>query len=301
MKKYVIAYTRISCDDEGESIANQRMIIYDFMCKIKEENKSIIDIIDNGYSGSNIYRPGLQRIIQMINKGQVESIYVKDISRLCRNYIDLGTLINMCRLKKVSIISVADNCDITYITKINFRQGQKDGWQFEYYQDASTSIDFKGLCADFYSKDISIKTKSALDVRKNNGIYAIANVPYGYRKRRNNIEVHKEEASVVKKVFNEYLNSKSISKVIKYLFNSNIYPQKSKSKYWSYSTIKQMLSNEFYVGTMVFNKTRRQSWESNKRESNAEVKRIEKHHESIIAKDIYEQVTQIIKVKKDIH
>ena len=164
--------------------------------------------------------------------------------------------------------------------------------------------DMKGLLADMYSKDISMKVKSSLDVRKANGIYAIALVPFGYKKEEGKICIVKEEAKIVQCIFDEFENKKSISSVKHYLDEKGVFTPKEynnirknidneEKKLWSYATINKILLNEFYIGTMVYNKTLRKNWASRYREKSGLEKKVYNHHLAIIAREQYYRVKNI--------
>lgn len=294
----IYIYCRVSnTKEKSNSIGNQLRIIYKYI----NDNSlygEMQEIIDEGYSGTNLNRPGIKSILEYIVKikGNIEKynkeknmLIVKDISRLSRNYIDTGIMMKKFNENNVIFISVNDN----YILKPLINNSYD-----------SVYFDIQGLMADFYSKDISIKVKTVLEARKEKGYNAIPNVPYGYRKVHGEIKVHNKEAEVVRKIYRMYIEGKKIKEICCILDKENILtPMESKMKKesvhmsnWAYSSVKNILTNEFYIGTMKYNKTYRMSWDSLKREKNSEerIRKIKEHHIAIIDKKMYNQVREIM-------
>ena len=165
----VAIYLRLSKEDEdmqdeSNSIANQRLLLKGYVeenfgqCEWKE-------FVDDGFSGTNLRRPGIAELLERAKDGRVNCVIVKDFSRFSRDYIELGSYLEQIfPFLGVRFISVNDKYDSAG------RLGNT--------MELDTS--FKGLLYDLYSKDLSVKVKSSLHSRKEEGQYAIGNVPFGY-------------------------------------------------------------------------------------------------------------------------
>lgn len=293
VERKIIGYARVSV--ANKNIKNQETLIEEYVLNnyIRQYIDKCYEMVeDNGYSGSNMNRPGIQYIRELMRVRKVKCIVVKDISRISRNYIELAMFIKECEKTMTKVWCIVDTMDITSIdNEVQLDIGR----------------DIKALLADFYSKDISLKTKSALDVRKKEGKYAIGRVPYGYRKRDGILCIEESEARIVRHIYKMAEIGYSISEIGKILDIKGINtPRKSMEdrksivnesnrkdsnrKLWSYSSLKKILSNEAYIGNMVYNRTERINWETSKRRETKEVKRYINHHKPIITKEVYDSV-----------
>ena len=151
MQKYVIAlYIRLSVEDykyDSLSIENQLLVLNEYAAAMPEYlNAEILEFIDNGYSGTNFERPQVQKLIEMVRANRIDCIIVKDFSRFGRNSIETGYFIErVFPLFHTRFISISDDFDTN-----NFK-GDTGGMD----------IAFKYLISEYYSRDMSIKTKSA--------------------------------------------------------------------------------------------------------------------------------------------
>lgn len=190
-KYYVAGYLRLSKEDgdkeESDSIGSQRSIIE---TKIRElgENFELFDLyIDDGYTGLNTDRPSFQRMLKDIEKGVINAVITKDLSRLSRNSFEANYYIEIYFLERnIRYISILDNVD-TYMKSSN-----------------NDMIQFKTLINDWYSKDISRKVRSGVWARKEKGLYLGAKAPYGYSKakeNKNKLVINNEQSKVIKKNF----------------------------------------------------------------------------------------------------
>lgn len=272
---HIIIYSRISVDDKSYTIENQlkmcRRYIKDNICESDKNMNwnnriTVEEVSDKGYSGGNMDRPGIRIIEEYLMNKKIDMLIVKDLSRLGRNYIDVGRFINKLYVNNVKLIVL--NKDI--------------------------NDDISILLADFYSKDISIKTKSVLDMKKRKGVYSLPKVPYGYRKSDKDkfkIEIYEPEAKYVRMIFDRYKEGYSISEIVALLNNrecelssgDNNKSHILEKKIWNYHRVYRILHNEFYNGTMIYGKTSGHIWEGKKRKNihRSQWKRIENHHKKI--------------------
>lgn len=172
-------YVRLSKEDgdvatagkrESNSISNQKDLIKNFL-KDKKDIVVVSERVDDGYSGSNFERPAFQMMLEDIKKGIVDCVVVKDLSRFGREYIDAGKYIErLFPALGVRFIAVNDHYDSL--------EGKS--------QADEIVIPFKNLINDAYCRDISIKIRSHLEVKRKNGEYIGAFTPYGYQKDSDN-------------------------------------------------------------------------------------------------------------------
>ena len=161
MRNYVIAlYIRLSVEDfktESLSIPNQKLILHEKAMSLPEwDNSEILEFIDNGHTGTNFERPAVQELLTMVQAGKINCIIVKDLSRFGRNSIETGYFIErVFPLYHTRFISVSDDFDTA-----NFK-GDTGG----------IDIAFKYLISECYSRDMSMKTKSAKYAKMRRGEY----------------------------------------------------------------------------------------------------------------------------------
>lgn len=255
-------YVRLSKEDalssqgkkaESNSISNQKQLILDFV-----RDKADINIVsireDDGYTGTDYERPDFQRMMDDIKAGIVNCVIVKDLSRFGREYINAGKYIDrLFPYYGVRLIAINDGIDT--ITK-----SSSDDF----------SIMIKNLMNDNYCRDISIKIRSQLQVKRKNGEFIGAFAPYGYQKSdedKNLLLVDAYPAGIVQDIFRwklegmnqdaiakkltgqgvlspmEYKRSKGLS--YKTMFKTN--PQAK----WSAVAVRRILTNPVYVGTLI--------------------------------------------------
>lgn len=256
-------YVRLSKEDgdvanaakaESNSISNQKNLIRDFL-KDKEDIVVVSERVDDGYSGSNFERPAFKLMLEDIKKGIVDCVVVKDLSRFGREYIDSGRYIErLFPALGVRFIAINDNYD------------SLDGKD----QADEIIIPFKNLINDAYCRDISVKIRSHLEVKRRNGEFIGAFAPYGYQKAendRNTLVIDPVAAGVVKDIFRMKLHGLSQDAIANKLNEAGIlspmeYKSETGSNYrtsfktsekavWSSVTVRRILENELYIGNLV--------------------------------------------------
>ena len=248
-------YTRISKDDrdrdESNSIKTQRDLIYDFARKNPDIN--IINVVaDDGATGANFDRNAFKDMIKHIESGTVNCVIVKDFSRLGRDHIETGKYIERYFVsKKVRFISINDCYD-------SFHADMKDG-------NNSLIVPFKNIINEATLEDISIKTKSQLAIKRNNGEFIGNYTVYGYKKSSDKKIIVDEYASeIVKTIYEhkltgyneqqiaEMLNAKGILSPAEYKKASgqayNTPFARNGKSLWSVKAIKRILTNRVYIG-----------------------------------------------------
>jgi len=301
----VAGYFRLSREDgdndESDSIKNQRDLVTYYLKK--ESNlKSIDYYIDDGYSGTSFKRPSFKRMVNDIMNGKINTIIIKDLSRLGRNYIEVGKYLEeIFPSYNVRIISVNDNVD-----------SYKDPKSLN-----NVLVAFKNLLNDEYARDISIKVRSSYNTKAKNGEFVGGTTPYGYKKDPNDIHhliIDDDEVDVVKLIFQKALEGEGKIKICKYLNNNNILcrkelqrrkkrnlsliPEEEEIVYrWSTSTIGRLLANESYIGNVVQNKSSTMSYKVHKVicKPKEEWIVVKNKHEAIIEKEVFDKVQELTK------
>ena len=312
MEKWkVAAYVRLSSDDgdkaESNSITNQKSLINLFL-KNNADLKLKDFYIDDGFTGTDFNRPDFQRLLNDIKNGKINAVLVKDLSRLGRNYIEVGNYLEQIfPLYNIRFIAINDNVD-------SFKDPNSVN---------NVIVPFKNLMNDEYARDISNKVRSVLDTKKVNGEFIGSLAPYGYI--RNPRDPHKlivdrDSAKIVKKIFRMILNGYSKSEIADELNGLGVLPPrlyqigdkkykfaiKESMRLWDRFKIDGILKNRVYIGDLVQSKRRTISHKIHKTIHSAEEDLIivYNHHESIVSNDEFEQVQDIIfnrdkKVHKD--
>lgn len=163
-------YLRLSKEDgdktESDSIGNQRDLIYHFL-KDKSEIQVVSERIDDGYSGVNFDRPAVKKMIEDAENGVINCIVVKDLSRFGRNFVEVGKYIDQVfPALGIRVISINENFD-----SINGRS-----------QSDNILLPFLSLINDAYLRDISIKVRSQLEIKRKKGDFIGSFAVYGYFK-----------------------------------------------------------------------------------------------------------------------
>ena len=297
----VAIYIRLSVEDgdkvESNSVSNQRMLLNDFLGDNTEFN--LYDYyVDDGYSGTDFERPEFKRMLKDMNEKKFNTIIVKDLSRLGRNYIEVGNYIErIFPLFNIRFIAVNDGID-----------SYKDPKSIN-----NVIVPFKNLLNDEYCRDISNKIRSVLDVKKRRGEYVSALAPYGYIKdpeNKHHLIIDEESANVVKMIFKmslegygrytiaHKLNELGILnpygyKMIVLKKKKGIKKDDDKCKFaWDMTVIKNILADQTYCGDTVQNKGKLISYKIHKRIKNPKSEWIivENTHEPIIDRKVFERV-----------
>lgn len=198
------AYLRLSKEDgnkaESNSIKNQRDLILDFVSK-RPDIQLIDEFIDDGYSGISFERPAFQKMINEIESGKINCIIVKDLSRFGRNFIEAGRYIEQVFPQYgVRFIAINDHIDSAS----------------ECSESESILTPFKNLINDAYSRDISIKVRSQLEIKRKKGDFIGSFAAYGYVKDPNDhhkLVVDDFAASVVRDIFSWKMDGASQQRI----------------------------------------------------------------------------------------
>ena len=251
-------YVRLSKEDgdkeESDSIVNQKDLIRAFLAD-KPDIHICAECVDDGYSGANFDRPSFKRMIRDIEAGRIDCVVVKDLSRFGRNFVEAGRYIDQIfPALGIRFIAVNDNYD-----SINGRTSSD-----------KILIPFKNLINDAYCRDISIKVRSQLEIKRKKGDFIGSFAVYGYWKDpsdRHKLVVDEYAAAVIRDIFRWKLEGASQQRIADRLngrgelspmeykrfcglqYKSGFHV-KPKAK-WTAVAIGRILRNEFYVGTLV--------------------------------------------------
>ena len=295
----IAVYMRLSKTDEtvreeSNSISMQRILIRKYIASHFAECE-VMEYQDDGFSGTNFNRPGVQRLLEDARNEKFDCVVVKDFSRFGRDYMEVGAYLEQIfPFLGIRFISINDHYD----------SGSSQG------NTADLDVNFKNLLYDLYSKDLSQKVKTSLRARKEGGQYVSGNAPFGYEKApddRHMLVICEDEAAVVRKIFSLALQGMTSSQTARKLNLENIpTPVEFKIKkgktsrkpkgdkfYWSSSTVCSILRNPVYAGDVEYGKTEReQVGGRNVLKARAEWKVIRNHHAPVIAREDFEKVQE---------
>lgn len=293
--KYTICYERLSHDDElqGESnsIINQKKILEDY-CE-QHGFTNIKHYTDDGISGTRFDRPGFQGMIREVEDGNVAIVLIKDMSRFGRDYLQVGTYMEVLRKNGVRLIALNDSVDTA-----------KGDDEF---------TPFRNIMNEWYARDTSKKVRSAFQAKNLKGKHTASEVPYGYLKSEKDKDlwvVDPVVAPVVKRIYQMTLEGKGPYQISKILSDEKIeipayYHQKLgiglwqsreiKNPYnWGSSTIVHILSNPSYLGHTCNFKTRKHFKDKKSHYVDQDQWTIiENTHEPIIDQETYDNVQRI--------
>ena len=288
-------YPRLSHEDElqGESnsISNQKKLL----AKVAKEKgyTNLVHFLDDGISGVTMDRPGFVEMIRQLEQGKAAAVFVKDLSRLGRNYIEVGRLTEeFFPDHDIRLVAVSDNIDTA--------EGENE------------LAPIRNLFNEWYARDISKKRRISNKIKGNTG-EPMGQPPYGYIKDPNDPKhwiVDDEAAQVVRRVYSMTLEGFGTEQIATQLEKDGVLtpraywltkgikrPGKGKQQpptKWNSSTITKILSLQEYCGDILNFKTYSKSYKNKKRIDNDRENWVvfQDVHEAIIERAVYEQVQQ---------
>ena len=293
MNDYVIAkYIRLSVDEavtDSMSIPHQRLMLDKHIEDLEIPNATILEFVDNGHSGTNMERPGVQEMIELAQSGGINCIVIKDFSRFSRNSLDSEYFIaQVFPLYRIRFISVSDNFDS------------------DDYKNDTGGIDiaFKFLMHEYYSVDLSKKVRSAKLIKMARGENVVANSIYGYRKNDSGKwEPDPEAADIVRLIYRLALDGLAPAGIRDKLFEMGCptpreYIELKRGKdilpacRWEARAVTRMLTNEQYIGTYIAGKQESKAIGSHSKDwvDKSKWVVIPNRHPPIIGKDDFEKV-----------
>ena len=290
--KITALYCRLSKDDlnvgDSDSIVHQRAILE----KYAKDNcfPNIRVFVDDGYSGVSFDRPGFQEMYKLIEAGKVGIVITKDLSRLGRNYIEVGNYTEFVFPRYgVRYIAINDNNELA---------------------------PFKNLFNEWYARDTSKKIRAVFKAKAERGQRLGTTIPYGYRRdpdsgKECHLLINEETAPVVRMIFSMCASGIGPSNIAKTLHEKKIlkptfYRFQKEGRYgthtdtdnpykWNERTIADILDNEIYIGNTINCQTRIASFKDKRtiKVPKEEQLRFENTHEAIIDKETWDIVHKV--------
>ena len=291
-------YTRLSNErteewrEKSYSIETQILSCKEYALK---ENIDVLEVYtDYEYSGTNFERPSFQNMMQDIRDRRINCIIIRDLSRLGREYLEMGRLIDkVFPFLGVRFISVNDKLDTVKETD----------------SKKSFEVTLKNIINDMYAKDISVKIKTSKHNRARNGYFIGSVPPYGYKikksKEGQKLVIDENVRFIVEEMFDLTLQGKSQYEVAKHFNEKGYAPgmiyyktgrvyRENDDPEWNKGTISKMLTNPAYTGTLVQGVKQQNLAKGIKQHFVDESQYIicENAHESIISKEVHERILQ---------
>lgn len=294
-------YARLSHEKEENiergTIETQMELMKNY---VKDHEDIVIEeeYYDASFTGTNFERPDFQRMLEDAKTGRINCIIVKDLSRLGRNYVEMGNYIErVFPFLNVRFIAVTDDFD-------SFRPG------------TDLMMPLKNIVNEFYAKDISKKVSTAHRRKWTTDEYMCGFAPYGYLKsktEKNRIVVDEATAGNVRLIYKLFLEGKGYTPIAKYLNEQGImsplmylkslgYQQDVKTNgVWTKTTVKSILTNQAYIGSAVHGKVVIEKYNNIPLHATdpSEWVIVENTHEPLVDKDIFEKAQERVKEISD--
>lgn len=259
-------YCRLSRDDnngnlESMSISNQKQILSNY---VKEKGWALTEVyVDDGYTGTNFERPDFKRMIRDVERGLINCIVTKDLSRFGRNYVQTGYYTEDYFVEKnVRFIAINDSIDT--------------------FQSNNDIAPFQNILNEYYPRAVSKAVRQVKKKGAEEGKFMGSKAPYGYVKSladKHVLIVDEEAANIVRRLFTEFalgdsarriagkLNAQGVLSPRAYYYNQigRENPNPNESTTWCSNTVMQLLKNQVYIGNMVQCKRKVVSFKTKKR------------------------------------
>lgn len=281
-------YVRLSNEDtragESVSIENQKLLLTKHC---RDQGWELVEVFqDDGFSGTNQNRPGIQGMFTAVRQGLINTVLIKDLSRLGRNYLEVGNL--------AEVFLPEHGCELVSLN-----------------EKVDEMMVFRNWLNEQHSKDTSKKVRSVKHMCAQNGKYMGTYVPYGYRRNPQNKHqflIDENTAPIVRKIFALRAEGTGYKAIAVHLNEIGIvaprdyyYQQKNlpnplhNSHFWNLCTIKNMLSSEVYIGNLVQSKVGTVSYKNHKTVAKPKDEwiRAEGTHEAIIDSELWAMVQKI--------
>ena len=297
-----VVYCRLSQDDgldgDSNSIINQKKILLDVVTR--ENLPNPILFVDDGFSGTNFDRPAISEALRLVENRQVSNFIVKDLSRLGRSYIKVGQLTEITFPSfDVRFIALNDGVDSNKPNESN-----------------SIFLPIKSLMDEMYAADTSKKIRAVVQSKARAGDRVTVNPPYGYLKDSSDSKnwiIDPVASEVVKRIFQEAKNGKSLSEIAKGLEKDKIFkpdrhrieiglkPISASSNvetlpyFWTRETLSAILGREEYLGHTVNLRTRKKSYKDKRKVDNPKEDWLifKNTHEAIIDQETFDIVQKM--------
>ncbi len=291
--KITALYCRLSKEDmqagESESIQNQKIILQKYADEHHFFNTRFY--IDDGFSGVSFERKGLQAMLQEVEAGNVSTVITKDLSRLGRNYLKAGELIEIVFPEnEVRYIAISDNVDTA--------------------RDDNEFTPLRNWFNEFYARDTSKKIRAVKQAKAQRGERVNGEVPYGYiidPNNHNHLLPDPETSPIVKQIFAMYIRGDRMCEIQRWLRDNKVltvselrYRRTGSCQHprphpdciynWPDKTLYDILARKEYLGHTVTAKNYKVSYKSKKTKKNPEEKRyfFPNTHEALIDEETFE-------------
>lgn len=302
-------YMRASQEDinlgESATIQNQRDLLYHYIQNHQDfSHWNVMEFQDDGWSGTNFDRPGVQKMLKLAGK-DVRCIIVKDFSRFGRNLIEVGNYLDQIfPFLGVRFIAVNEGYDS------NAMNGRTIG----------LDVSLKAMVYEMYSRDLSVKISSVKQAQMRQGQYIGRYAFYGYQKsmeEKNKLVIDEDAAAIVKRIFSLASDGKKPSEIAVILNEQSILPpamyqrvkhpeisqkfsQLSKCTIWTAAIVKRIIQDERYTGCLIGHKRARIdiSQKQTKLVPKDQWIKSDNAHEPVISKEIYQQAQAVLESRK---
>jgi DNA invertase Pin-like site-specific DNA recombinase/ssDNA-binding Zn-finger/Zn-ribbon topoisomerase 1 len=293
-EKLNIAYERLSRDDEAVgdslSIQNQKMLLDDYASK--NGYGELTHIADDGWSGTRWDRPGIVRLMEEVERGNVGLCLVKDMSRLGRDHLRVGLLLEQFRERGVRFIAVNDGVDTS--------------------KNDDDFTPFRNIINEWVARDTSRKIRAVNEARTKDGKHVTGAVPYGYLRDPNEKSkwvLDETAAPIVRRIFEGVIGGKTVSQIANELSAEGVliptahwqevgagmrsFPNADPTK-WSASTVIAILRKQEYMGWCVLNKTVKETYKSKRKPAAPEDMLVFKNaHPAIVDEEMWTVVQRL--------
>ena len=291
--------------DESNSIENQRTILMDYISHKGWDSHHVCEYVDDGFSGTNFERPAFKRMIKDMKRGQIDILLTKDLSRLGRNYIEVGDYMDQ----------IFPILGVRYIA-VNSRYDSND----YYGKTSGMDMSLMNLVNSLYSRDLSKKYRSSVQTKWKNGHSTSGRPTFGYLrhpKEKGEWIIDPEAAAIVRHIFDLALEGKRTKEIANILNMNGVmtpgqYREKSghmkrvnrkvkeKEWLWDIPKVLKVLKSYEYTGALVQSKTSRIAVGSKSMRKSSKNERyvFENHHEPIVAHYEFLKAGTVIQSKK---
>lgn len=296
-------YVRLSKEDgdkeESDSIRNQRDLIRNYLAD-KPDISVCAEYVDDGYSGASFQRPGFKAMLQEMEAGRIDCVVVKDLSRFGRNFVESGRYLDQIfPAMGIRFIAINDHYDSI--------QGSASSDKI--------LVPFKNLINDAYCRDISIKIRSQLEIKRKKGDFIGSFAVYGYCKSpedHHKLMVDEYAAGIVQDIFKWKLEGASQQRIADRLnARGELSPMEYKRSrglryksgfqlnprtFWTAVSVGRILRNEFYIGTLVQGKRTTPNHKVKKtiQKPPEEWVRVENNHPPIVEEEDFYAVKRLL-------
>ncbi|MCL1882534.1 MAG: recombinase family protein [Defluviitaleaceae bacterium] len=253
--KITALYSRLSRDDElqGESgsIQNQKTILEEYAARNHLPNPTHFS--DDGWSGTRWDRPDFSRLMDEVEAGRVANVIIKDMSRIGRDHLRVGLMMEELKDKDVRLVAVAEGIDTA--------KGEDD------------FMPFRNIIAEWHARDTSRKIKAVFQSRMSNGLRCSGAISYGYKRNNGNTQdliIDEDAAAIVRRIFQSVIEGKSPHQIAHMLTDEKVLiptahwerkNMETRAYYqdpyaWSNSTVISLIKKTEYKGTVILGKTK---------------------------------------------